>query len=148
MSVENIEKLREKVALLEKRVEFFKERVERARWLSEMLVRAKAPHPRFPYWEWEFKNISTETMARNLHRVTTTLSFRVEGTWEFDESCKDVPGIVSEELYQSRPPTREEVYAFVKIAGGFTYNAQVTEMFVARRMNGHQDPLIDFVLAQ
>jgi hypothetical protein len=40
------------------------------------------------------------------------------------------------------------VYRFVKIAAGFTSNAQVTEMFVMMRMNEYPDPLIDFVLAQ
>lgn len=148
MTVANIEKLKEKVALLEKRIAVVKERLEHVRWATRMLIRAKAPNPRYPFWEWEHRQFFHPTVRIHVHRVTSELSLRFEGIWEFDESCKDVPGIVSEELYQSRPPTRDEVYRFVKIAAGFTYNAQVTEMFVARRMNGHQDPLIDFVLAQ
>jgi hypothetical protein len=148
MTVENIEKLKEKVALLEKRIAVVKERVEHARWVTRMLIRAKASNPNYPFWEWEHRQFFHPTVRIHVRRVASELSARLSGTWEFDESCKDVPGIASEELYQSRPPTREEVYRFVKIAAGFTSNAQVTEMFVMMRMNEYPDPLIDFVLAQ
>lgn len=148
MTTESIEELKQKVAVLEQRIAVFKERVERARWLSEMLVRAKAPHPRFPYWEWEFRNIHRQSVKINLLRVTHTLSERFVGTWEFDTSCKDIPGIISAELYQPRPPTREEVFAFVKAAAGFTSNAQVLEMFAVMRLNGYRLPLIEFMLRE
>lgn len=139
--------LQEEVADLERRIAIMKERVERARWLTEMLGRAKAPHPRFPYWEWEFRNFPTDSVRRNVDRVITHLSWRLEGTWEFDETCKDIPGVSSEELYQARPPTVDEVYALIKAATGFTSNAKVTEMFVVMRMNEYQNKLIDFVLS-
>lgn len=147
MTTENIDNLKEKINYLERRVEFLKERVEQARWLSEMLVRAKAAHPRFPFWEWELRNIHTTMVQRNILRVCLTLFARIEGTWELDETCKDIPGIPSDQLYQPRPPTIEEVYSFLKIAGGFTSNADVMEMLMARRMFGHESKLIDFVLS-
>jgi hypothetical protein len=148
MTAEHIAKLREKVALLEKRIAIVKERVEHARWAVRMLIRAKASNPNYPFWEWEHRQFFHPTVRTHLRRVTWALSSRLSGTWEFDESCKDIPGIVSEELYQPRPPTREEVFTFVKITAGFTSNAQVMEMFVMKRLNGYPDPLIDFVLAQ
>ncbi len=142
----NIHELKEQVVQLERRIEIAKKRVERARWLSEMLVRAKAQHPRFPYWEWQFHNISSSTVRVNLDRVLDCLSSRFYGTWEFGENCKDVPGVPSDQLYQPHPPTIEEVYSFIKIAGRLSSNAQVTEMFVRMRTNGYQNKWIDFVL--
>ena len=146
MMEENIDDLKEKAAVLERRVELLKERLERARWLTTMLIRAKAPHPRYPFWEWEHRHLPNGTVRKNVRNVLSQLSLRLDGQWEFDETCKDIPGIPSDQLYQARPPTVDEVYTFIKTAGGFTSNAQVREMFVARRMNGHQDKLIDFVL--
>jgi hypothetical protein len=139
--------LREEAADLERRIAIFQERVERARWLTEMLTQAKAPHPRFPFWEWEFRNFPTDTVRRNVARVITHLSWRLDGTWEFDETCKEIPGVSSDELYQARPPTVDEVYALIKAAAGFTSNAKVTEMFVIMRMNEYRSNLIDFVLS-
>lgn len=142
----NVAELREQVALLERRIEKFKKRVAHLRWQTAMLVRAKASHPRYPVWEWEHRTFIDGTTRQNVSRVVDHLFLRLKGQWEFDTSCKDIPGIVSEELYQPRPPTVDEVYKFVKIAGGFTSNAQVTEMFIMMRMNNYQNPLIDFVL--
>ncbi len=138
--------LKQEVTDLERRIVLFQERIEQAKWLTEMLVQAKAAHPRFPFWEWEFRNFRTDTVRRNVDRVLTHLTWRLDGTWEFDESCKEIPGVSSDELYQSRPPTMDEIYAFVRAAAGFTSNAKVTEMFVVMRMNGYQNKLIDFVL--
>lgn len=143
----NLTDLKEEVAILERRIAMFKERIERARWLTEMLVQAKAPHPRFPFWEWEFRNFPTDTVRRNVDRVLMHLSWRLDGTWEYDETCKEIPGVSSDELYQARPPTVDEVYELVKAAAGFTSNAKVTEMFVIMRINGYQNKLIEFVLA-
>ena len=155
MTTESIDILKEKVAKLEQRIEVFKERLEHARLLAKLLIQAKAPNPDYPFWEWEHRQFFHPTVRTHLFRVTGTLSLRLGGTWEFDECdefdqafCKEVPGIRWEELYQPRPPTVDEVYTFVKIAAGFTSNAQVTEMFVAKRMNGYSDPLIDFVLSR
>jgi hypothetical protein len=142
----NVAELREQVALLERRVEKFKERVAHLRWQTAMLVRAKASHPRYPVWEWEYHNIHSILVQRYIFRVESALTTRLLGVWEFDEFSKDVPGIASDQLYQSRPPTLDEVYSFFKIAGGFTSNAKVTEMFVVQRMNQRRSPLIDFVL--
>lgn len=138
--------LKLEVADLERGIAILQERVDRARWLTEMLVQAKAPHPRFPFWEWEFRNFPSDTARRNVDRVITHLSWRLDGTWEFDETCKEIPGVSSDELYQARPPTVDEVYALVRAAAGFTSNAKVTEMFVVMRMNGYQSKLVDFVL--
>lgn len=147
MTTENIDQLKEKVARLEQHIEVFKERLEHARWVTKMLICTKAPNPDYPFWEWEHRQFFHPTVRTHVHRVASELSSRLSGTWEFDESCKDVPGIVSEELYQPRPPTVDEVFKFIKIAAGFTSNAQVREMFVAMRMNEYADPLIDFVLS-
>lgn len=147
MSAENVERLKKRIALLEHRIEVFEERVERARFLTEMLIRSKASDPGYPFWEWEHRQFFSHEVRINVRRVVSTLSFRLEGTWEFDESCKDVPGIPSDQLYQSRPPTIDEVYTFVKIAAGFASNEKVTEMFMAQRLNEFPNTLIDFVLA-
>jgi hypothetical protein len=140
--------LQEEAADLERRIAIFKERVERARWLTEMLVQAKAPHPRFPFWEWEFRNFPTDTVRRNVDRVITHLSWRLEGTWELDETCKEIPGVSSDELYQARPPTVDELYALIRAAAGFTSNAKVTEMFVIMRLSEYQNKVVEFVLAE
>jgi hypothetical protein len=144
----NVAELREQVALLERRIEKFKERVAHARWQTAMLVRAKAPHPRYPFWEWEHRTFIDGTTRQNVSRVVDHLFLRLKGQWEFDTSCKDIPGIVSAELYQPRPPTREEVFAFIKTAAGFTSNAQVLEMFAVMRLNGYRLPLIEFMLRE
>lgn len=147
MMEESIDDLKEKVDQLECRIALFQERVERARWLTVMLVRAKESHPRYPFWEWEHRHFPHGTVRKNVRHVVNELSSRFDGTWEFDETCKDIPGIPSDQLYQARPPTVEEVYTFVKAAAGFTSNAQVTEMFVVMRMNQYQNKFIDFVLS-
>lgn len=148
MTTEDITQLKEKVAILEQRIAVFKERLERARWLTRMLICTKASDPAYPFWEWEHRQFFHPTVRTHVRRVASELSARLSGTWEFDEACKDVPGIPSDQLYQPRPPTVDEVFTFVKTAAGFTSNAQVVEMFVAKRMNGFADPLIDFVLSR
>lgn len=148
MTSESIDLLKKKVAMLEQRIEVVKERIERARWQTKMLIRTKASNPGYPFWEWEHRQFFHPTVRTNVRRVESELSLRLQGKWEFDECCKDVPGIPSDQLYQPRPPTIDEVYSFIKIAAGFTSNAQVTEMFVAMRANEYPDPLIDFVLSR
>jgi hypothetical protein len=143
----SVAELSEEVVQLERRIEILKDRIERARWLTMMLERAKAPHPRFPFWEWELKNFPTETVRRNVRQVCFQLSLRLAGTWELDETCKDIPGVPSDQLYQARPPTVDEVYGLIKAAAGVSSNAKVTEMFVVMRTNEYQSKLIDFVLS-
>jgi hypothetical protein len=142
-----IAELKEDVARLERAIDTFKGRVEQARWLTAMLERAKAPHPRFPFWEWEHRNLATEAARRRVDQVRTHLHFRLIGAWEFDESCKDILGVPSELLYVARPPTVEEVFTLIKAAGGFSTNEKVIEMFQVMKANGYKSELIDLVLS-
>lgn len=143
----SIDELKEQIAQIERRIEIVKKRVERAQWLSAMLVRAKASHPRFPFREWEHRQFSNGRIRRNVDRVVTVLNFRLIQQ-DFADFRKDIPGVPSEQLYQPCPPTVDEVYSLVKAAAGFTSDAQVAEMFAIMRINGYPDALIDFALSR
>ncbi len=96
----SIGELKEEVARLEQAVEGFERRIEQARWINAMLDRAKAPHPRFSFWEWAHKNFPSETVQRRVERVIGELYVRVLGTWEPDpETDRDIPGVPLELLY-------------------------------------------------
>ncbi len=140
-----IDELKQEVARLEQAIEVFKGRIEQALWLTTMLDRAKAPHPRFSVWEWEHKNLPTEAARRRVDRVLGTLYLRMTGEWKRDpESDRDIPGVPSDLLYIERPPTIHEIYQLVKSAAGFSTNAQVVELFHVIR--GMYPALTHFVL--
>lgn len=143
----SIEDLRHEVQQLEQSVVRFEERIARARWLFSMLDRAKASHPRFLDWEWEHRNIRSESQSRRLAHVLGELNARVSGHWQpHPESNKPIPGLPTEMLYSPNQPTMAEVYTIVKAVAGFSTNANVVEMFHVLRVKGAYTALTAFVL--
>ncbi len=144
----SVSELEEEIDQLERAIELFKGRIQQAEWLTAMLDRAKAPHPRFPLWEWEHKNIASEASRIRVTKVLNELYRRIIGTWKPDpKSNREIPGVSSERLYIPRPPTILEVYQLVMAAAGFTTNAQVVELFHMYKLNGADDELTQFVLS-
>lgn len=142
-----VDELRDEVNRLEKHVERFEQRIALVRWQFSMLDRAKASHSRFLDWEWEHRNIRTETQSRRLAHVLGELNSRVLGQWQPDpESNKPIPGISSEALYSPSLPTVMEVYEMVKAVAGFSTNAKVVEMFHVLQAKGAYAALTAFVL--
>lgn len=143
----SIDDLRNEVSLLEKQVDKFEKRIAHARWQFAMLDRAKASHSRFLDWEWEHRNIRTETSSRRLAFVLGELNARVSGRWQPDpDSNKPIPGVPSEILYSPNPPTVLEVYQVIKAVTEFPNNAKVVEMFHVLQAKGAYPALTSFVL--
>lgn len=143
----SIDDLRTEVSHLEKQVDLFEKRIAHARWQFAMLDRAKASHSRFLDWEWEHKNIRTETSSRRLAHVLGELNARVSGHWQPDpDSNKPIPGIPSELLYSPNPPTVPEIYRVIKAVTEFPNNAKVVEMFHVLQAKGAYPALTSFVL--
>lgn len=144
----SIGELEEELARLTQAIEKFKARIEHAQWLTATLDRAKGSHPRFQFWEWEHKNMTSAAVSSSVRRVLWELRARICGTWEPSTELKrEIPGVPLELLYVARPPTIDEVYLLVKAAAGFTTNAQVVELFYAYKANGADDELTRFVLS-
>lgn len=143
----NLDELRNEVWRLERAVARFEERIAYARWQFSMLDRAKASHYRFLDWEWEHRNIRTETQSRRLAFVLGELNARVSGNWQPDpDTNKPMPSITSETFYSPNPPTIAEVYQVIKAVTAFPNNAKVVEMFYVLRAKGSYPALTAFVL--
>lgn len=142
-----LDELRDEVNRLEKHVERFEKRMALALWQFSMLDKAKASHSRFLSWEWEHRNIRTETQSRRLMHVLGELNSRVLGQWQPDpETNKPIAGIASETFYSPNPPTVAEVYEVVKAVAGFSSNAKVVELFHVLQAKGSYAALTSFVL--
>lgn len=143
----NLDELRNEVRQLEQSVVRFEERIAYARWQFSMLDRSKATHPRFLDWEWEHRNIRTETQSRRLAFVLGELNARVSGNWQpHPDTNKPISGITSETFYSPNPPTAAEVYQVIKAVTEFPNNAKVVEMFHILQAKGSYSALTAFVL--